>query len=801
MAQQLLPYYTQPHVWAKINDNTQYAEEVAIPDSAVQKPYSTACVSGADRGIDNAFVRIPGLSTYRNLFGKSNYTKYGQASLQTETILRTNQCNVWFMRVLPDDARYANIIVLAKYRISDSIDKNGNITGLKQLDIKYDITSAAPPDVPDGALREEDIYNYAAKFINNTSDPLTGYRTLPLFFIRSIGRGNYGNKYAIRLQRDTESEFDYGVKTYGFGLIDNDVSTRTVNYYTGSLTNITRNNTSLLIDDVLGQFELGFAPIQIRSFEDTMITLYDEYQRVINENEAYLNSTGITNEASNVLNIAKSITIEVFDPIFGLLINTRSNEQMPYFKAYSQSTVPYVKPDKTVSNQKPATKASWYNAFIGARLLVTNDPDHSNLRWSYNVINIDSQDNIYYDEGIEEAIDAAEYNGAKLDLDVGHMLKGGFDGQFESVSVQGNTRAPNNAELKILLAKEYVKAFRGYKDRRILSPSAMNLDFVFDANYNMSIGDIDFRVDNVIRSLYVNNSMLMDDDYRRLVITAAGTPPNILVNTDDINVKKAMYDMIESRNKDGMILDTNRGAGTHLYLDCGLVGSKTMTVNSELLDTITAMEYFYGWNTSIDFGYYEIVDPNTSKKVKVTATYLLAEKLIPHIVRYGMNEPFVNNFATVTNMVRGSFYPVLDLIDWDVNEALYKNRINYYMTVDEGSTVQRATQSTRQLDASALLEENNMRVLDALYKGLKKACRGYLYKWNDSTVRKGYTDTQMDIYQPWIGKYVQDLDIRFEANEYEQRHMLLHLYADVAFPDIAKRIIMEVNINRPVYTA
>ena len=155
---------------------------------------------------------------------------------------------------------------------------------------------------------------------------------------------------------------------------------------------------------------------------------------------------------------------------------------------------------------------------------------------------------------------------------------------------------------------------------------------------------------------------------------------------------------------------------------------------------------------------------------------------------------------TNTNaMIRDTFHPDIDLIDWDVKERLYTSRINYWITSNEGRTVERACQNTRQLEASALLEENNVRVLNTLKKGLERACRSYLYEWNEPEARKGYTDAQMAIYKPWIGSMVQDINIRFDADEWEQTRMIMHCYCDVAFRDIVKRIILEININRPDY--
>lgn len=793
---QIIPYYSQPHVHSVINDNTFYSEDVAAFDSGQEKPYSTLVVTGADKGIDNKLIKLSSYTAKTQLFGKSNFAKYGQSSLQADVLLQNGQTNVWFMRVLPDNARYANLIVLAKYRIGDVLDDANQPTGKKRLEIKFDTAYATPPALADGAIDEYAIDAYAMSLQSDTADPLTGYKTLPLFYTRSIGRGKYGNRYSLRLTRDYDFEYDYGVKTYGFGVIENDVITQAKNYFVGSLINTVKYSYSTLIDDVLNKYPAGTTPIMIKSYEDSIAKLYEVYASVVKANATYLTQSGASADDMAELTTAQGITIDIFDPIFGLTLNTRNNELIPYYQNYTVQGNGYVVPEKTTSSIKPVNISSWNTVFVGAKLLLTADPTHSNMRYAYTVIGIDSNGAITYDEGVPEAIDAAEYNGRNLAIDVGTMFDGGFDGDFESISVDGFTRAPSNSELKILLSREYVKAFRGKKDRYILSPARVNLDFIFDANYNLTVTDSTLAIDSAVRDLYSGSTVLTDEDYRTLSILASGS---VFINAAEINVKKAMYDLNIFRNKNGIPLAKDEGAGCELKLDTGLVGLKSINVNSELHDVIMAMEQFDGRNTSIDFGFYEIVDPVSGRKIKVTATFFLAEKLIPHIVKNGPNKPFVNNYAQIDNIVKNSFMPELDLIDWDVKEELYKNRINYYLTLDEGNTVQRAVQNTCQKDASALLEETNVRVLNILKKGLEKSNRAYLYEWNDPVVRKGYTDSQMDIYRPWIGSWVQDIQIYFEANEYEQSHMMMHCYTSVAFRDITKRIVMEIDINRPDY--
>lgn len=809
---QIIPYYAHPHVHTVIEDNTWYDETVAQPSSD-ELPFSTCVVAGADQGIDNTFVRLTDAKTKESVFGKGNFQKYGQPSIQADILFNGNT-NVWFCRVLPENATYANMVFLAHYRKGAILDDLSQESGKSRMEIKFSVAYATKPHLTDGPKSDSDIEEFARSLVSKTADPQTGYMTVPICYIRSIGRGRYGNSYSISISRDSDSEKEYDMKMYKFNLLTNSDVTRVVNMFSGSLYQTMRYEMSTLISDVLDQFSTGSCPIHIFPFEESFETLFKFYQKIVAENDQYIHASGANAADQAELAVANAITQETFDPLFGYKINTRTGEQIPYYRNYTvKSSGAWVPPDLEVPNTAGATKplnlSDWAAAYVGAKVLVVADALNDGCRWMYTVVSIDDETgNIVYDEGVETSIDDDQYNGIDISQGVGHLLQGGHDGDFQEITVGGETRTPTEAEMKLLLSREYVKAFRGNKDRKILSPARVDLDFIFDANYNLTSDD-NLKIDANTTGLYNGSTVLTDKDSQTLAVLGG---QGFALDFADLNVKKAMYDLNEFRNRNGMTVNLAMGAGCSLYLDCNLTGLKNIGINYELMDIIKMMEEFDGRATSIDLGFYEIYDPSSRKRIKVTATYMIAKKLVPHIMMYGLNKPFTYNYAqlraiqkdrslTVSGeMIRDSFRPDIDLIDWDVKEQLYNARINYYLTTDEGRTVQRAVQNTRQRDASALLEENNVRVLNTLKKGLEKACRGYMYEWNEPTVRKGYTESQMDVYRPWIGTMVQDLDIVFEANEWEQERMIMHCYCVVKFRDIVKRIILEINIQRPDYS-
>lgn len=813
---QIIPYYAHPHVHTVIFDHTWYDETVATPRDPDDLPFATCVVTGADTGIDNTFVRLSNIRTKQALFGRGNYNKYGQSSLQADRLFN-GQTNVWLCRVLPDNATYANMVVLAHFRKGNILDDYNLETGKIRMEVKYSVAYATKPYLTEGAMSDDDINQFALTLTKLTPDPITGYMTIPIFYVRSIGRGQYGNRYSMRIARDVEAEREYNMKMYRFTLLTNELTTRVANMFAGSLYQTARYEMSTLISDVIDQFSTGSAPVSIVPFEENFIYLYKFYQdSVVAANEAYISASGSPEDLQE-MRIAKAITNDQFDPIFGLRNGTRTNEKIPFYRNYTVLPAgPWVPPNLTVPNEagaaKPLNESDWNTVFPGARVLVVADPLNNGLRWMYKVVHVDNAaggtGNIVYDEGYEVAIDADQYDGLDLTLPVGHRFDGGHDGDFQEITVGGETRPPTDSEMKILLSREFVKAFRGEKDRKILSPARVNLDFIFDANYNMT-SDEEFQLDTIHAPLYNGSTVLTDKDYGTLSVLGANS---FLVDFTDLNVKKAMYDLNEFRNRNGMTINLEEGAGCLLHLDCNLTGLKSTRVSSELIDIINMMEEFDGRSTSIDLGYYEIFDPVTTKRIPVTAAYFIASNLVPHIMKEGLNKPFTYNYATLRaltrnattravsgNMIRDTFRPDIDLIDWDVKEMLFNSRINYYLTTDEGRLVQRAVQNTRQREASALLEENNVRVLNALKKGLERACKGYLYEWNEPDVRQGYTEAQMEVYRPWIGTLVQDLDIKFVANEWEQERMIMRCLVYVAFRDIIKRIILEINIQRPNY--
>ena len=810
---QPIPYFAHPHVHTVINDNTFYEETVAEGRDPNQMPWSTVAVIGADKGVDNTFVRLTRRDVKNRIFGESNFTKYGQPSIQIDRLFNGNTA-VHTMRVLPDNARYANHIAVAHYRRSPILDEFSQETGMYRMDIMFKIEHATTQNMTGGATDEVSIKEYAERHFNLVPDPITGYRTVPLYFTNSIGRGRYGDGYSLNIARNIEIEREDDLKVYSFTMIENYPRLQGVDRQFGSFYQTTRHGMSTLINDVIEYYPRGTVPMNITSFEDNFEILWDFYQATVESNRAWIEASGSEEDRAD-LAFASAMRPDQFDVVFGLRMNTRQDELIPFYRNYTADIGnPWIDPNHVVPNTDGATKplniTQWNTVDVGMTVLVIADPLHGGRRMLYRVISIDEgTGNIVYDEGREVAIDADQYVGHNLNQNIGQRLTGGHDGDFQEITVNGETRPPTKAEMKILLSREYVKAFRGIKDRRILSPNRMRIDMIFDANYNMT-ADLDLEVDDGPRRIFGSYTALTDDDQNKLLATGIGGLPSLGIGRADVNVKRAIYDLNEFRTRNGMMIRRDEGAGSLAQLDCNLVGiSNTNTLSRELIRFINAFEEFSGRNTSIDIGYYDIFDPSTSKRISVTSSYFLASELIPHLVRNGFNKPFAAQWAvlrSLTNdprrmrisgeMIRGTFRPDIDEIDWEVKEEFFASRINYYETFNEGTEVRRSTQNTRQDGASALLEENNARTLSVIKRILEEKGRSILYEWNRPEQRQGYTDGAMEMFRPWIGMIVEDIQIRFTANEFEEKRMIIRCTAQVKFFNIIKRVIIAINLER-----
>lgn len=298
---QIIPEYLVPHVQTYINDNTTFEDFAATPDEGTR----LVCVFASSRGEDGVIKTFNNLNEYIAEYGKPNYNLYGQPGYMPYAALKSGKCKVYCERVMPSDAKYANLVVAVKTKIDTETDP-ANPT----LVVKFE---ALNTDVDNKQMLEVNLES-----VDNELDA-EGFRAYPLLAIGAKGRGLYGNAFAVRITSDILSDRENQYKNYNFQVLDVESGINMVESFRGSLyPNAIVGKTSIYLEDVLNDDEYGssklFAKFSPKGFED----VYAQYQECFFDNNV-------------------PVSIEEFDIITG---RTKNNKAIPNLRIEVAEGVP-----------------------------------------------------------------------------------------------------------------------------------------------------------------------------------------------------------------------------------------------------------------------------------------------------------------------------------------------------------------------------------------------------------------------------------------------------------------------------
>lgn len=304
--QQIVPQNSYPHEEVYINDNSaQNLDELA--SNTVVYPY--ICVFAGPKGIDNKLVNIDNLSTYHAMFGQTNFKKYGQPHLMPEAILSQENTTVWAMRVMPDDALYANSILSLWYK-EDEENKAFRIKfTVKHMGLDYD-TELGEEGMKEVLANRDDIIELANRFdgaaVAGAYTDAEGYTQVPLAVFTAIGRGVYGQNLRWRILSNTDYEKEYGVKTYTFEAIDVENGAIIAAKQIATIISTNKLSSTVFINDIIEDTDTENLAIHIHFFEENVENLYTAYKEFCLKMIAADPSLDITIP-----------DIDEFDPFFG----------------------------------------------------------------------------------------------------------------------------------------------------------------------------------------------------------------------------------------------------------------------------------------------------------------------------------------------------------------------------------------------------------------------------------------------------------------------------------------------------
>lgn len=495
-ATQIVPTFSFPYVETVINDYTLVSEDAS--ESTAETSVTEAYAVIAGKGVDNKWVRKNSKADAIRTFGDSNFKKYGQPYMQALNVLDQPGSSVWMMRVMPENASYSNGIVSIFFKA----DTKDEVPDASKRKFRIKLASESIADIH----TKEDLAKAASDAKYSQADG-EGYQQGELMTVKYTGRGTCGDFYSMRMNQAYSYEKEYGIKMYNFEVLTNETGLVKDANYVGALISSLKygSESTTLIDDVLGDAEVGVAPIDIVCNEDTVEKVYNAYIKFVKEwnvdlTEEYeqkLDEYAIPDE---MMNGTKPVTEEYKEKYNEL-------KNLAYLiDSTVESSLPDIDEFDPIFGLKVASTSEMLPGIVFPAKL-TDDVDTRAPE---------------YDQKMYTSTDIVDFRSVK-----GLKLAKGGNGYFDSPRKVIDTDSGSQVQWTYdqELEDAYIKAYDGTFDPRILSPRRIGVTVFFDANYpyevKKTIVDVakarnDCRVFldvNIIESLSASQLKALISDY------------------------------------------------------------------------------------------------------------------------------------------------------------------------------------------------------------------------------------------------------------------------------------------------
>ena len=797
-ATQIAPKWLHPHVMTVINDNTAYEENTTTVDSNVK----FLAVFASSQGPDNVLVKKTDLADFKTTYGDSDYAKYGQPLLMPLAELKAGNASVYCMRVMPEDATYANVLVSALYRkvttevnileydedgnpllddndepVYRTVDKTLTEAEFNALDPSVPKKDATKPDAID--IYEERIdakgtKTYVQRALNSAGKVIVTPTTMADGSTKDIYEYVQVKPTAKKLEIKFYASFvNHGqVKCIDADgneehVVPDDPKSAIKTEWVAGATNKDVLSTAFaklavnFEDDKLPNNKDMNDPSTPKGEEWSAVPLFyinmtgrgvygNNFRFRISPDTSYEKDYGIKFYSFEVINTTNGIS-KVANYVGSLVTSTKFNETTFITDVMQDRDAGDSYFDITVNEEAVETL---YNAYVEVLTEATKAKIPGVV-----VPDLDEFDPIFgnivgeqYKASFIDIIgeDKNDPNVYSLDAVVGVPLLGGSDGIFANdVEITAGQAAATVANDKgIHMTEAEVKTINARS------------------------------VEDAITEAYIK---AFSGQFDVTIMAPRRTPLNIMLDANyPLAVKRTMYELAGVR-EDCMVV-----------LDSGIIDNR-LQINQAIKNLKDMNERY----ATKEFQHYQVRDPKTNKRVTVTTTYKWATDFAFHVKNYGNHIPFVKSYATLSGHIKNSLAPSIELTTTDsaLKEKLYNSRFNYYETIAD-NTFARATQNTAQGINSDLLEENNMRTLFDIKNQIETDCWDNLYNFADPADRAAFTQVEMAKFSPWIGSKVLSLDIYFDMNQWEAERSILHCYVSVVFRQLNKRTIIEIDVNK-----
>lgn len=260
---QIIPRYGHPHSETYINDNTEFTPAVAEESD---ESFKSIFVITSAKGRDGVMVEKTNQTDYLKEFGKPNFQLYGQPGYNAHAFLGGNAVKAYILRVMPEDALYANSVVLAKVK-----PESGKLT------IKLEVQALT------SVTDKEDIVNQVDLLTSPEADE-NGYLTYPIIAPYVLGRGTYGDAFRFRLSSSAQLDKENDYRNYRLEVLELDGSLTSREVFTGTLTpDALSGDNSLYLTDKIEDPDTGSSIIGLYINNENLSAIYNLYKGAVPE--------------------------------------------------------------------------------------------------------------------------------------------------------------------------------------------------------------------------------------------------------------------------------------------------------------------------------------------------------------------------------------------------------------------------------------------------------------------------------------------------------------------------------------
>jgi len=270
---QIVPEYLTPHVKTYINDNSVFtSNETTQSENGVR----LLTVFASAKGEDGVIKAVTSISDYLEEYGTPNFNLYGQPCYMPYAALSSGNAKCYCMRVMPQTATYANVIISAYTQVAENPE-----TGLRNFKVKFVATPVSNiTNKETMMLKMQEHASYPPEEVTVRGEQ---YNVFPLFSVISKGRGQYGNAYRIRIVSDNLMNQDNEFTNYIFEVLDSSSGNIVLKeqHRGGFNYDAIVDMRSLLFDDVIADPTNGSKKIDFVTNTEGFDNLYATYKEFV----------------------------------------------------------------------------------------------------------------------------------------------------------------------------------------------------------------------------------------------------------------------------------------------------------------------------------------------------------------------------------------------------------------------------------------------------------------------------------------------------------------------------------------